>query len=114
MNNLNVFMKMSILVLDGIYFVNIKDVVCFEVEDNYMYIFLNSGDWIMVLKMIKVYEDMLVLFNFYWVYKCYVINLNYMCKFVKGDGGYLIMDDDIKIEVLCCCCLVFMEQMKCL
>ncbi|MFT4685131.1 MAG: two-component system LytT family response regulator, partial [Neolewinella sp.] len=29
----------------------------------------------------------------------HVINMNYMKKFVKGDGGYLIMDDDVKIEV---------------
>ncbi len=53
----------------------------------------------MVFKTIKAYEDMLVPFNFYRVHKRHVINMNYMKKFVKGDGGYLIMDDDVKIEV---------------
>lgn len=112
MNNPNAFTKMSISALDGIYFVNIKDVVRFEAEDNYTHIFLNSGDRITASKTIKAYEDMLAPFNFYRVHKRHVINLNYMRKFVKGDGGYLIMDDDIKIEVSRRRRPAFMEQMK--
>ncbi|MGH1433656.1 MAG: LytR/AlgR family response regulator transcription factor [Lewinella sp.] len=112
MNNPNAFTKMSISALDGIYFVNIKDVVRFEAEDNYTHIFLNGGEKITASKTIKAYEDMLVPFNFYRVHKRHVINLNFMRKFVKGDGGYLIMDDDIKIEVSRRRRPAFMEQMK--
>ena len=112
MNNPNAFTKMSISALDGIYFVNIKDVVRFEAEDNYTHIFLNGVEKITASKTIKAYEDMLVPFNFYRVHKRHVINLNFMRKFVKGDGGYLIMDDDIKIEVSRRRRPAFMEQMK--
>jgi len=112
MNNPNAFTKMSISALDGIYFVNIKEIVRFEAEDNYTHIFLESGERITASKTIKAYEDMLIPFNFYRVHKRHVINLNYMRKFVKGDGGYLIMDDDIKIEVSRRRRPAFMEQMK--
>lgn len=98
-NNPNAFTKMSISALDGIYFVNIKDIVRFEAEDNYTHIFLSSGERITASKTIKSYEELLAPFNFYRVHKRHVINLNYMRKFVKGDGGYLIMDDDMEIEV---------------
>lgn len=111
-NNPNAFTKMSISALDGIYFVNIKDIVRFEAEDNYTHIFLNSGERITASKTIKAYEDMLLPFNFYRVHKRHVINLNYMRKFVKGDGGYLVMDDDIKIEVSRRRRPAFMEQMR--
>lgn len=111
-NNPNAFTKMSISALDGIYFVNIKDIVRFEAEDNYTHIFLNSGERITASKTIKAYEDMLIPFNFYRVHKRHVINLNYMRKFVKGDGGYLVMDDDIKIEVSRRRRPAFMEQMR--
>jgi len=111
-NNPNAFTKMSISALDGIYFVNIKDIVRFEAEDNYTHIFLNSGEKITASKTIKAYEDMLLPFNFYRVHKRHVINLNYMRKFVKGDGGYLVMDDDIKIEVSRRRRPAFMEQMR--
>lgn len=111
-NNPNAFTKMSISALDGIYFVNIKDIVRFEAEDNYTHIYLNSGERITASKTIKAYEDMLLPFNFYRVHKRHVINLNYMRKFVKGDGGYLVMDDDIKIEVSRRRRPAFMEQMR--
>lgn len=111
-NNPNAFTKMSISALDGIYFVNIRDIVRFEAEDNYTHIYLNSRERITASKTIKAYEDLLAPFNFYRVHKRHVINLNYMRKFVKGDGGYLIMDDEIKIEVSRRRRPAFMEQMK--
>jgi len=111
-NNPNAFTKMSISALDGIYFINIKDIVRFEAEDNYTHIFINTGERITASKTIKAYEDMLEPFNFYRVHKRHVINLNFMRKFVKGDGGYLIMDDEIKIEVSRRRRPAFMERMK--
>lgn len=111
-NNPNAFTKMSISALDGIYFINIRDIVRFEAEDNYTHIFLNNGERITASKTIKSYEDLLTPFNFYRVHKRHVINLNYMRKFVKGDGGYLIMDDDIQIEVSRRRRPAFMEQMR--
>ena len=110
--NPNAFTKMSVSALDGVYFINIRDIVRFEAEDNYTHIYLNNGDRITASKTIKSYEDLLTPFNFYRVHKRHVINLNYMRKFVKGDGGYLIMDDDIKIEVSRRRRPAFMEQMR--
>ena len=111
-NNPNAFTKMSISALDGIYFVNIKDIVRFEAEDNYTHIYLHNGERITASKTIKSYEDLLAPFNFYRVHKRHVINLNYMRKFVKGDGGYLIMDDNMRIEVSRRRRPAFMEQMR--
>jgi two-component system, LytTR family, response regulator len=108
----NTFEKMSIAAIDGIYFVNIRDIVRFEAEDNYTHIFLSNGNKVTASKTIKAYEDMLVNSNFYRVHKRHVINLNYMKKFIKGDGGHLVMDDGIKIEVSRRRRPAFMEQMR--
>ena len=111
-NNPNAFRKISISALDGIYFINISDILRLEAEDNYTHIYLHNGDRITASKTIKAFEDLLTPFNFYRVHKRHVINLNYMRKFVKGDGGYLIMDDDMKIEVSRRRRPAFMEQMR--
>lgn len=111
-NNPNSFDKMSISALDGIYFVNIRDIVRFEAEDNYTHIFLNNGERITASKTIKSYEEMLIPVNFYRVHKRHVINLNFMRKFVKGDGGYLVMDDGKRIEVSRRRRPAFMEYMR--
>jgi len=111
-NKPNPFRKMSISALDGIYFINIQDIIRCEAEDNYTHIHLSNGDKITASRTIKAYEDMLSSVNFYRVHKSHLINLNYMKKFVKGDGGYLVMDDGIKIEVSRRRRPAFMEQMR--
>ena len=112
MNNTNAFEKMSISAIDGIYFVSIKDIVRFEAEDNYTHIFLENGERITASRTIKAYEDLLQSKNFYRVHKRHVINLNFMRKFIKGDGGHLVMDDGKKIEVSRRRRPAFMEQMR--
>jgi len=111
-NKPNPFRKMSISALDGIYFINIQDIIRCEAEDNYTHIHLSNGDKITASRTIKAYEDMLGSVNFYRVHKSHLINLNFMKKFVKGDGGYLIMDDGKKIEVSRRRRPAFMEQMR--
>jgi two-component system LytT family response regulator len=111
-NNPNAFTKMGISALDGIYFVSIRDIVRLEAEDNYTHIYMNTGERITASKTIKAYEDLLSPMSFYRVHKRHLINLNYMRKFVKGDGGHLIMDDNMKIEVSRRRRPAFMEQMK--
>lgn len=111
-NNPNAFTKMSISAVDGIYFVSIKDIMRFEAEDNYTHIYLSNGDRITASKTIKSYEEMLAPYNFYRVHKRHVINLNYMRKFVKGEGGFVIMDDKMEIEVSRRRRPAFMEQLR--
>ncbi len=110
-NNPNAFTKLSIFGLDGIYFVNIKDVIRLEAEDNYTHIFLSTGERITASKTIKSYEDLLAPFNFFRVHKRHVINLNFMRKFVRTDG-YIVMEDAMKIEVSRRRRPAFIEQMR--
>ena len=95
----NVLEKMPIGAVDGFHFVRIPEIIRFEAEDNYTHIYLTDGRRITASKTIKMYEDTLAPYNFYRVHKSHVINMNYMKKFVKGEGGYLIMDDGMRIDV---------------
>jgi len=98
-NNPNVFNKMSISAIDGIHFVNIKDIIRFEAEDNYTHIYLIGGERITASKTIKSYEKMLNAYNFYRVHKRHVVNLNYIRKFTRGEGSMVIMEDGLEIDV---------------
>jgi two-component system LytT family response regulator len=109
--NPNAFGKMSISAVDGFYFINIKDIMRLEAEDNYTHIFTHSGDRMTVAKTIKSYEELLSGVNFFRVHKRHLINLNFMNKFMKGDS-LVIMDDGMKIEVSRRRRPQFMELMK--
>jgi two-component system, LytTR family, response regulator len=109
--NPNTFGKMSISAVDGIYFVNIRDIIRLEAEDNYTHIHTKAGERMTVAKTIKSYEELLSGVNFFRVHKKHLINLNFMSRFIKSDN-LVLMDDSIKIEVSRRRRPAFMELMK--
>ncbi len=98
-NNPNNVERISIPAIDSIYFVSLKDMLRLEAEDNYTHIFLKNGEKITTSKTIKIYEDMLEKKNFFRIHKSHIINVNSIKRFVKGDGGYVLMDDGKQIDV---------------
>ncbi len=95
----NKFDKITISAIDGLYFVNLTDILRIEADDNYSHIHTTDGQRFTVSKTIKFYEDLLPDDNFFRVHKSHIINLNYMLKFVKGEGGHVVMNDQKQITV---------------
>ena len=54
---------------------------------------------IVVCRNLKEIEELLEEHSFARVHRCYLVNLNEVEKFVRGDGGYLIMSDSSTIDV---------------
>jgi len=99
LNNRNNFEKIALPTLDGINFVNIKDIIRCESDNNYTNIYLNDGKKHIVSKTLKDFDEMLTPFNFFRIHKSHLINLNYLQKYNKGEGGYVIMEDGSELEV---------------
>ena len=95
----NAFRKIAVYALDGTHFIELADIVRLEAEDNYTHLYLKDGTRMTASRTIKRFEDKLGRLNFYRVHKRHMVNMNFMKKFVKGDGGYLLMNDGKKIEV---------------
>ena len=45
------------------------------------------------------FEDMFSGDNFFRVHRSHLINLEHLVKYVKGEGGYVLMSDESKAEV---------------
>jgi two-component system LytT family response regulator len=99
LNNRNSFEKIALPTLDGINFVKIKDIIRCESDNNYTNIFLNDGKKYIVSKTLKEFDEMLTPFNFFRIHKSHLINLNYLQRYNKGEGGYVIMEDGSELEV---------------
>lgn len=108
----NKFDKITISAIDGLYFLALVDILRIEADDNYSHIFTTEGQRFTVSKTIKYYEDLLRGDNFFRVHKTHIINLNYMTKFVKGDGGYVVMNDKKEIVVSRRRRPAFMDRMR--
>ncbi|WP_153800549.1 LytR/AlgR family response regulator transcription factor [Foetidibacter luteolus] len=84
---------------DGLIFVPVADIIYCEAESNYTNVVLTGGKKILVSKVLKDIDEALSGPDFFRVHSSYLINLNRIKKFVRGDGGYLVMDDDTPINI---------------
>ena len=53
----------------------------------------------LVSRTLKEFEKLLEGLNFFRVHHSHLINLEHIKRYVKGEGGYVIMNDDAMVEV---------------
>jgi two-component system LytT family response regulator len=84
----------------GLFFVKINDIVYLEGDNSYTHVVMNDGKKYLVSKTLSNFDDILTGDNtFFRAHKSYVINLNYIKQYVRGDGGEIIMVDDKTISL---------------
>jgi two-component system LytT family response regulator len=91
--------KMAVPTLDGLIFINLKEVVRLEAKSNYTQINLENGEMLMATRTIKDYEDILPETLFCRIHNSHIINLQKIEKYHKGRGGYVVLEDGSEIEV---------------
>lgn len=84
---------------DGLIFVPTSEIIYCEAESNYTNVVLVGGKKILVSKVLKEIDEALAGVDFYRVHSSFLININHIKKFVRGDGGYIIMDNDATVSV---------------
>ena len=95
--------KICLSTADSFEFLHVKEILYCEVNGSYTNFVIRSpiGNerMIMVSKHLKEYENLLVDQPFFRVHNKFLINLREVQKFVKGDGGYILMSDEKQIPL---------------
>ncbi|MCD4773247.1 MAG: LytTR family DNA-binding domain-containing protein, partial [Bacteroidales bacterium] len=91
--------KIILKTFDNIYLVKVRDIIYCESDGGYTAIYRQNEKRILVSNTLKDYDEMLSDFGFYRVHKSYLININYIERFEKAEGGYVILTDENKIPV---------------
>ncbi len=84
---------------ENIYVISIKDVIRCQSEKNYTYFYFNNRERIIVSKTLKDFDEILTDFGFMRIHRSHLINLSYIDRFDKSEGGFLIMKDGSKVDV---------------
>ncbi len=84
---------------ESIEFVDPQDIVVCEANSNYTNVYLAEGRKRVISKTLKEFEDMLTPFNFFRPHNSHLVNLSRVREFIRGDGGYLVMENKMKIPV---------------
>jgi len=98
-NEKNQSNRIAIPSQDAIQFVQLEDIVYLEAESNYTSIHLQDAARIFVAKTLKEFEDLLPTTHFVRIHHSYIININHMRKYLKGDGGQVLMSNGVTIDV---------------
>src|SRR6478736_5490224 len=91
--------KLALPTFEGLYFVKVSDIVYCEASSNYTEIVTADGKKHIVSRTLKEYDEILTDHNFYRIHNSYLINLNAIKKYVRGEGGYVVMRDDRSLDV---------------
>jgi two-component system LytT family response regulator len=91
--------KIALASKESIEFVDPHQIVCCEANSNYTNVFLVEGRKKVISKTLKEFEDMLTMYNFFRPHNSFLINLRRVNEFIRGDGGYLVMENKMKIPV---------------
>jgi len=74
---------------EGIEVINVDKIVRVRGDGPYTEVFVNTGQTLIVSKSIGVVEEMLSNFQFIRVHTSHLVNLDYVVRYNKSDGGYL-------------------------
>lgn len=85
---------------DSIHILKSSDIIYCSSEGNYTTFYTSASDTkIVISKNMKVFEEMLSPLGFLRVHNSYLVNINKIEKYDKGDGGFLYVSGGIKIPV---------------
>lgn len=84
---------------DGLIFINLSDIIRCDSDGNYTFFILTSGKKIIASRTLGEYEQMFVDDNFFRIHRSHLINLEHVKKYIKGEGGYVVMTDNSQVEV---------------
>lgn len=91
--------QIAISTLEGIYFLSLDEIIHIDADSSYTKIYISVGDMIMSSKPLKHFEELLEDYDFVRVHQSHIINLKHIRRYIRGDGGQVVMMNGTEIEV---------------
>ncbi|MEA3480213.1 MAG: LytTR family DNA-binding domain-containing protein, partial [Bacteroidota bacterium] len=85
--------------IDKIQVVKIADIQRCESDRSYCHIYRADGTKITSSKPLKEFDELLGEYDFFRIHKSHMINLAYIKRFERTEGGYVVMNDDTRVPV---------------
>lgn len=91
--------RIAISSMEGLQFVVTDDIIYMEANSNYTIFFLTGNRKITATKTLKDFEELLPASIFIRIHHSYLINKNGVEKYIKGDGGQVLMKNGVTLDV---------------
>jgi len=91
--------RLAIPTVEGFDFIAIEDVFYCQADGGYSIFVTSNKGKIVSSKPLKYYESLLNGSDLFRVSKSFIINVNYVSKFIKGKSPYIIMLNGLEVSV---------------
>jgi len=91
--------KIALPTMEGLQMIAVDSIISCASDRNYTVLLLKDNQKIIVSRLLKDIEEMLEEYSFLRVHHSYIVNLDEISKYVRGEGGYLIMSDGTSVDV---------------
>lgn len=91
--------KIAIPTMEGFQLLAADSIISCESDGNYTHLFLKDKRKIIASRNLKEMEDLFEDYPFIRIHHSHIVNLNEVEKYIKGEGGYLIMSDGSTVNV---------------
>ena len=91
--------KLAVPTLEGIDFYRTDDIIYCDADGHYTTLYLKGRRKELVSKTLKDFENLLSESGFFRIHNSSLINLGCIQKYVRGDGGYVILTEDHHVTV---------------
>jgi len=91
--------KIILSTSEGMHIIKVKNIIRCQADDYYTNFYLNDGRRIMISKTLKENEELLKDHNFIRPHRSHLINMAYIKRYVKSDGGYIVLSEGTKVPV---------------
>ena len=85
--------------LEGLVMVNADDILYCESDSAYCKLVFSDGRSMLLSRTLKDVEEALTSQNFCRIHHSYLINLDYVQKYIKGEGGEVVMSNGASLPV---------------
>jgi len=91
--------RIALPTMEGLQLVPVSSIISCSSDGNYTVFLMKGKQKIVASRPLKEVEEMLTEHSFFRVHHSYIVNMNEIDKFIKTDGGYLIMSDGSSVDV---------------
>jgi two-component system, LytTR family, response regulator len=98
-NKKNAFSRIAIPTTDGLRFIKVENIIYLEASSNYTHIFTTENKKYIASHTLKDFEDLLPAEIFVRIHNSYIINKNYTEKYIRGEGGQVVLSNGVTLDV---------------
>ena len=99
LSNKHQLQKIAVPTMEGLLFFNLSEIIYLQAESNYTNIYFKDHPKLIASRTLGDFEELLPVDVFYRPHNSYLINLNYIKRYIKGDGGQIEMQNGDYVDV---------------